>query len=155
GKLELAAEVFDLESTVGGVIDLFSGLAAQKGLKLLVDWQGQMPRELRGDSGRIRQIILNYVSNALKFTEAGSVLVEVSAKPQGKELACIAIRVTDTGPGISDEGKAKLFRSFQQVDHGSARRFGGPGLGLAISQRLAKLMGGQVGVKSELGKGST
>ncbi len=155
GKLELATEVFDLESTVVDVIELFSGPARKKDLELILDMQPCLPKELHGDSGRIRQIILNFVSNALKFTDAGSILVEVSAEHRADDRALVTINVTDTGPGISEEGKTKLFRSFQQVDNGSARRFGGTGLGLAISQRLAKLMGGSVAVRSELGVGST
>ncbi len=155
GKLELSSEVFDLESTVTDVIELFSGPTSKKGLELILDMQPSLPKELHGDSGRIRQIILNFVSNALKFTEAGTIQVEVSAEHRADDRACVTISVTDTGPGISEEGKTKLFRSFQQVDNGSARRFGGTGLGLAISERLAKLMGGEVGVRSELGVGST
>lgn len=154
GKLELTEEVFDIESTLVDVVDLFSGPATQKGVELVLDLHGPLPRSVRGDSGRIRQITLNFVSNALKFTETGHVLVRVDAEAGENETSKLSIAISDTGPGISAEGLEKLFLPFEQVDNGSARRFGGTGLGLAISRRLAQLMGGRVGATSTLGEGS-
>jgi PAS domain S-box-containing protein len=155
GKLDLATEEFDLEQTVSEVIELFASKAAPKGLDLVVDCNPKLPRNVTGDSGRIRQIVLNFVSNAIKFTEHGHVLVEVDAARSGDTHADLCILVSDTGSGIAPESIQTLFRAFEQVDEGSTRRFGGTGLGLAISRQLASLMGGSVGVSSEPGLGST
>ncbi len=158
-KLEFEASPFDLRVAVGEVMEL---LAANVAVDLYVDYPSDVPSHLLGDVGRIRQVLMNLVGNALKFTERGHVLVRVedlspagSKSPLLRSFARLKISVSDTGPGISPTAQAALFDSFTQADASTTRRYGGTGLGLAISKRLVELMGGEIGLVSEPGKGST
>ena len=155
GMLELELVEFDLLTTVEEVAELLAERASAKGLELVCSIQPDVPTALRGDQGRLRQILLNLAGNAIKFTEHGEVLIRVTSAEETADSALIRFDVTDTGIGISPEGQARLFQSFSQVDTSTTRRHGGTGLGLAISKRLAELMDGQIGVESEPGNGST
>ncbi|MET0271521.1 MAG: ATP-binding protein [Phenylobacterium sp.] len=148
GKLELEAIEFDLGEVVRGAQSAFTALANKKGLSFALDI-GAARGRYRGDPTRIRQILYNLISNALKFTEAGEIRVTAVRSSEGLEIS-----VRDTGVGISPEGMAKLFAKFDQLDSSTTRRFGGTGLGLAICRELATLMGGEMAVESELGRGS-
>ena len=161
GKLELEERAFDLHRLLRDCRDLMSNAASQKGLLLQLSLGGTVPRFVRGDEARIRQILLNLVGNAVKFTERGSVLVSVGllsgeADGHGEDApALIRFSVSDTGPGIPAADQAKLFQRFSQGDRSTTRRFGGTGLGLIISKQLSELMGGRIGVQSSPGVGST
>ncbi|HVI33540.1 ATP-binding protein [Phenylobacterium sp.] len=148
GKLELETIEFDLGEVVRGAHSAFTALANKKGLSFAVDIDAARGRYL-GDPTRLRQILYNLISNALKFTEHGE--VRVTAERRGDLLE---VAVADTGVGISKEGLARLFDKFDQLDSSTTRKFGGTGLGLAICHELAHLMGGEMAVESELGKGS-
>ncbi len=155
GRMDFENEVFSVSECVESTLDLLSPQAARKGLDLLYEIGDGVPRQVRGDITRVRQILVNLVGNALKFTEQGEVEVSVQVsqeKNAGKELV---FSVRDTGIGISPEAQEKLFQSFVQADSSTTRKYGGTGLGLAISKRLAELMGGRMEVKSEQGRGST
>ncbi len=155
GMLELDPRVFDLRHCVEDALELVAPTAAGKGLDLAVEFAPHTPEGLRGDPGRVRQILLNFVSNALKFTEAGEVLVSIHAEPVGGSQHRFTFAVRDTGIGIPAERMDRLFKSFSQVDSSTTRHYGGTGLGLIISKRLAELMGGTAWVTSEPGRGST
>ena len=160
GKLELEATNFDLTEVVTGVVDLLAHRAASKGLALAADVPATCPRQVCGDPVRLRQILINLVNNAVKFTDRGNVTLRVAAATgptaggTGSDIA-LRFEVIDTGPGIPADRLDRLFKSFSQVDASTTRRHGGTGLGLAISARLATLMGGQTGVQSTVGEGST
>jgi len=151
GKLDLESLPFDLELATREVMELLSGAARGKALDLYVDFDAAILHRYVGDSGRIRQILLNLVANAIKFTERGHVVVSVTHSDAG----LVRFSVRDTGPGIAEASLAKLFDSFTQVDASTTRKFGGTGLGLAICRRLTELMDGRIGVQSTLGQGST
>lgn len=155
GKLELDQAVFDLRSTVEEALDINAGAVAEKGLELIADISEESHAWVSGDSGRIKQIVLNLINNAIKFTNDGEVIVRV--RQQAAEGAGVRIRieVSDTGIGIPSAKQEKIFESFSQADASTTRKFGGTGLGLAICKALVELMGGRIGVISELGKGST
>ena len=156
GKLEVESVDFDLQNVLDSVADLVGEKATAKGLELVFDTEGVLlPRRLRGDPLRLGQILINYASNAVKFTEHGEVVVRVrhSALDDGGVL--LRVEVRDTGIGMTAEQSARLFQSFQQADSSTTRKHGGTGLGLAISKRLAELMGGEVGLHSREGQGST
>ena len=155
GRLELEPLPFDLGSAAHEVAQLLSTRAEEKGLELILDYRPDCPRYVVGDAGRIRQILLNLAGNALKFTEHGHVLISVRRLSEVGGIARIHLRVEDTGIGIAPEAQARLFESFVQADPSTTRRFGGTGLGLAISRRLVDLMGGEIGVTSEPGAGSS
>ena len=155
GKLALAPMPFDLRATIYEIAELLSGKVAQKGLALHVDYDPQVPRQIVGDSGRIRQVILNLLSNALKFTQHGSISLAVTCNQRNPQPAWFQISVTDTGIGIAPDRLEAVFGKFIQADASTTRRFGGTGLGLAISRRLANLMGGDVIANSSPGKGSS
>jgi CheY-like chemotaxis protein len=129
--------------------------ADAKGLALTLDYRGAMPIAIRTDPIRLRQILVNLIGNAIKFTEVGGVRVVVSMEPACNNERMLRVDVIDTGIGISEKGAAALFQPFSQVDMSTHRRFGGTGLGLTISKRLAKMLGGDITVASVLGKGST
>lgn len=154
GKLLLEDSDFPISATLDNVRSLMVEAAQAKGLTIEVEYDDS-PIWLRGDQTRIRQAILNYVSNAIKFTEAGGLVLRSTLLEQKGEDVILKFEVQDTGMGIAQEKIPSLFHPFIQGDTSTTRKFGGTGLGLAITQRLAGLMGGEVGVTSELGKGST
>jgi CheY-like chemotaxis protein len=134
---------------------LLAPRASEKGLEVVFRYAPDTPSRLIGDPGRFRQIVLNLTSNAIKFTERGQVLVEVSCLEKGERDALIRISVEDTGIGIPEDRQAEIFHKFTQADSSTTRRYGGTGLGLAIAQQLTGLMGGRIGVSSTPGRGST
>jgi len=155
GKLDVESIDFDLRNAVEDAVALMASKAGEKGIALDADMDASLPRYLRGDPGRLRQVLLNLIGNAVKFTEKGGVTVTVRAldgAPEG--CANVRVGIRDTGIGISKSAQAKLFGSFVQADSSISRRFGGTGLGLSISRRLVEVMGGEIGVDSEPGKGS-
>ena len=154
GKFRVVSEAFDLRSTVEDVASLLSLRVEEKGLEMLVRFQPDFNYGFVGDPGRVRQIITNLVGNAVKFTDEGHVLVEVSGKTRG-EIAEVVIAVSDTGCGIPENKKRAVFEEFEQVDGSAERRHDGAGLGLAISKRMVEAMGGEISLESEAGKGST
>jgi len=155
GRLELEMIDFDLRTTVEDVSDMLAQRAQQKGLDVACLVHCDVPSWLQGDPGRLRQILLNLVSNAVKFTEQGEVAIQVSLDEETDTHATVRFAVTDTGIGIPRDRLYRLFKSFSQADASTTRKYGGTGLGLAISKRLSEMMGGEIGVDSEQGKGST
>lgn len=157
GKLEIEQIDFSLERLLRTVGDLVSERAAAKQLELVVDVQPDVPDSLRGDPLRIRQVLINFTTNAVKFTERGEIVIRVArcAGEHAESRVRLHFEVRDTGIGIDADAIPRLFRSFEQADSSTTRRYGGSGLGLAISHRLVTLMGGTIGVQSEVGKGST
>jgi len=155
GKLTLEMIDFDVHQTVHNVVDLLAGHAQDKGLKLLSSVGPEVPAWLRGDPHRLRQVLLNLVNNAIKFTEKGEVNVELSVQRAVDEAVELHWAVRDTGIGLSQTAQLKLFQPFAQAESSTTRKFGGTGLGLAICWRLVDLMGGKIGVTSEEGRGST
>lgn len=149
GKLELASERFDLGLLVETVSELMAPRAQAKGIELAAHLAPDLPTHLVGDRDRLRQILLNLVGNAIKFTDRGGVGIRI-----GRDGGMIAIEVADTGPGIPEDRRQAIFEEFEQADNSAARRHEGTGLGLAIVRRLAVLMGGSVGVESRPGGGS-
>jgi PAS domain S-box-containing protein len=155
GKLELEALDFDLRATIEEAVALLAEKASVKGLELICHVEAQPPCWVRGDPGRLRQVLLNLAGNAIKFTERGEVVVSARLEEQGPAGAVVRCEVRDTGAGIPAEVQPRLFASFTQADTSTTRKFGGTGLGLAISKRLIGLMGGDIGLTSEPGRGST
>jgi PAS domain S-box-containing protein len=155
GKLTLEPVEFELRQAVTQTVDLVGEAVRSKRLELSVHVAGDVPVWLRGDAGRLRQILLNLLTNAVKFSEAGQVRLRVELVELSEDGAAVRFEVADTGVGIPREVQSRLFQSFTQADASTTRRHGGTGLGLAISQRLAELMGGAIGFESEPGKGST
>ena len=151
GKMELEERPFLLRSSVEKVLALMSPKAGEKGIELISDIDFRLPYRIIGDSARIEQILLNLVGNSLKFTDKGEVEVSVRAD-EGKDMLVCSVR--DTGIGIAEENIRKLFRSFSQAESSTSRKYGGSGLGLSICAQLTELMGGNIQVKSELGKGA-
>jgi two-component system CheB/CheR fusion protein len=154
GKLELELTPFNLEKALEDIVDLLSVKARAKELDLFVYFSPDCPRHVIGDGGRIRQVLLNLISNAVKFTHSGHVLAEVELISNADGVARIRCSVFDTGIGISPERAGKLFQRFEQGDSSTTRRYGGTGLGLAIASQLVALMGGSLQVASEEGTGS-
>jgi PAS domain S-box-containing protein len=154
GQLDLESVDFDLRDAMHETVAVMAVQAAAKGIELIVDCT-QGPAMLRGDPMRLRQIVMNLVANAVKFTHEGHVEVTASSVRQGDGPPLLRIEVADTGIGIPADRIDRLFRMFSQVDSSTTRYYGGSGLGLSIVKRLAELMGGSVGVRTELGKGST
>lgn len=154
GKLELETMPFDMRASVEDVAALIAARAQEKQIEVIVRFQPDLPTVLIGDGGRMRQVVTNLVGNALKFTEAGYVLINVSGSVTD-EIASVRVEVTDTGVGIPKEKLDHIFDAFQQADSSTTRKYGGTGLGLSISSRLVEAMGGKIGVTSTLGKGST
>lgn len=154
GQLTLEAEPFDLRETIEDVATLISGRAAEKDIELIVRIDPSLPTRVIGDTGRMRQIITNLAGNAIKFTEAGHVLIEVTGVATGEGFIDLSLRVRDTGIGIPAEKLDAVFDKFSQVDASSTRRHEGTGLGLAITSRLVDLMGGRISATSRIGEGS-
>ncbi|MBA2675182.1 response regulator, partial [Ramlibacter sp.] len=155
GKLDIEREQFDLKSVLEHVNNLVADKASAKGLALVFDAAPGVPRLLLGDSLRIGQILINYVNNAVKYTQHGRVNVSMRVAERQDDNLLLHCEVTDTGIGLTEEQQARLFQSFSQADSSTTRKYGGTGLGLAISRKLAQLMGGDVGVCSRFGQGST
>ncbi len=155
GKLKLERLDFDLQDTVESAVELFAGPAQRKHLELTCHILGAFPRALRGDPIRLRQALLNLISNALKFTAAGEINVRVEAVAQTDQAVTLRFAVKDSGVGIPAEAHQRIFEAFSQADGTTTRRFGGTGLGLTIVKELVALMQGQVGVESQVGAGST
>ena len=155
GKLELNLRDFDLYELLDGIMDTLTIPAGSKRVELGVIPHGTVPRWLHGDPVRLRQVLMNLIGNAVKFTDSGEVTVGLSVSGDGPEGAMLHFAIKDTGPGISDEDCGRLFKKFSQVDYKSTRRHQGTGLGLAISKDLVGIMGGSIGVDSEPGRGST
>src|SRR6266852_4034731 len=154
GRLDLEGIDFDLRSAVQDVVELLAERAQGKGVELLSSVDPSVPDAVQGDPGRFRQILTNLIGNAIKFTEQGEVVVSARLVEEQTNALVLRIEVRDTGIGIPPEARARLFQAFSQADSSTTRRFGGTGLGLAISRRLVDLMGGQIGVESEAGRGS-
>jgi len=154
GKLDLEVIEFDLRLAIDESLDLVAERASSKGLNLACLFHADVPRNLLGDPGRLRQVVMNLTANAIKFTESGDVVVEVTVEAQSTDDAMIRVAVTDTGIGISEQARERLFQSFSQADGSTTRRYGGTGLGLAICKRLVEMMGGTIGVMSRVGAGS-
>ena len=155
GRLELEIIDFELVENLELALDLHAGAAARKGLELILNVDPSVPRQLKGDPGRLRQIILNLVGNAIKFTAKGEVVLQVTIDHSWPDRSLLHFAVRDTGIGIPTWVQEKLFQPFVQADSSTTRRFGGTGLGLVICKRLAELMDGKIGLTSTPDKGST
>jgi two-component system, sensor histidine kinase and response regulator len=155
GRMDIDPVEFALRDVLDETLSALSLRAHQKGLELLCNVQGEVPDELIADVIRLRQILLNLVGNAVKFTERGEVLVQVFSEPQTASEAMLHFSVTDTGVGIAADKQGVIFEAFSQADGSTTRRFGGTGLGLTISSKLVKMMGGNIWVESVPGQGST
>jgi PAS domain S-box len=155
GKLQIDITDVDLEKVIESTCNLITDKVSAKGLELVVDVAADVPNDLIGDPLRLGQILINYISNAVKFTAAGEINVVVRIDEDHGDAVTLRFEVQDTGIGLSREQQSRLFQSFQQADSSTTREFGGTGLGLAIAKSLANLMGGSVGVESVLGQGST
>ncbi len=155
GRVDLEIVDFDLRRAVREVLGSFAEAAQAKGLELLCLIRHDVPSALRGDPGRLRQVLTNLVGNAVKFTERGEVVLRVTLDEPGEGAVAVRFEVRDTGIGIDPELKPRLFQSFVQADGSASRRYGGTGLGLAISRRLVSMMGGTIDVESRPGRGAT
>ncbi|MBV5276869.1 hybrid sensor histidine kinase/response regulator, partial [bacterium] len=154
-RLPLEEKNFSLSQLIDDAIALQNIIAEAKGLHLTREIPATFPDQLSGDAFRLRQILLNFLGNACKFSDQGTITVRASAVEQDGDSVLTRIEVEDQGIGISPEQQAMLFQAFTQVDGSMTRKYGGSGLGLIISKRLAKLMGGDVGMVSQEGRGST
>ena len=160
GQIRLETVDFEVRNCVENIVTLLASKAQKKGIELIVWIQREVPQTLQGDPYRIRQVLVNLVSNAIKFTESGEVIVRVSISDRSplirnnSQTLPIHFCVSDTGIGIASDDRRKLFKSFSQIDGSKTRKYGGTGLGLAISKQLVELMGGQIGLESQVGIGS-
>jgi len=155
GRIDLEVVDFNLRGVVEGVGDLFGPSAYSKGIEFAYLIEPDVPAMLRGDPGRLRQVLTNLVGNAIKFTQQGEVSLHVALAGHDDGTACVRFSVRDTGPGITPDAQTRLFQPFSQADSSTTRRYGGTGLGLVISKRLVEMMGGEIGLDSVPGKGST
>ena len=154
GKLEMETIDFDLRTAVEDTGDILTGKAREKGLEFSCFIDPDTPSMLRGDPGRLRQVLINLTNNAVKFTESGEVAISVMLEAESDTQATIRCEISDTGVGIPADRMDKLFKSFSQIDASTTRKYGGTGLGLVISKQIVELMGGRIGVESEEGVGS-
>ncbi|MGD9310005.1 MAG: ATP-binding protein, partial [Desulfosarcina sp.] len=154
GKLQLERTPFNLRDFLGEALKILAGKAHEKDLELAYRVAPNVPDRLVGDHHRFRQVLLNLIGNALKFTESGEIVVFAQCKSLKGRRLTLHVAVKDTGVGIATGKQALIFEAFRQADGSTSRRYGGTGLGLAVSAQLVNLMGGQIGLKSELGKGS-
>ncbi|MHB8897240.1 MAG: response regulator [Thermoguttaceae bacterium] len=155
GKLDFEHVVFDLQESLGDTMKSLAYRAHTKGLELACRIHPDVPALLVGDVGRLRQIVVNLVGNAIKFTDKGEVVLEVEMRQRSAEMVQLHVSASDTGIGIPDDKLGSIFEAFEQADTSTTRRFGGTGLGLAISSRLVQHMGGEIWVESRIGSGST
>ena len=155
GKMTVEHIAFELAPVLDNVVALIAGKTAGKEIELIIDVAADVPADLVGDPLRIGQILINYANNAVKFTEKGEIIIRVEQVRRQQDEIILRFAVCDTGIGLTEEDRLRLFRSFEQADTSITRKYGGTGLGLAISKHLAELMGGEVGVESTLGQGST
>lgn len=155
GKLELECADFDLYDVVADVVELLAEQAHSKGLELAYSIDEETPKDLRGDAVRLRQMLTNLLSNAIKFTATGEVVARIHCQAKTPDNVLLHFSVHDTGIGIPPEVQARIFEAFSQADESTTRNYGGTGLGLAITKQLAELLGGEIGVQSTPGQGST
>jgi CheY-like chemotaxis protein len=155
GKLELEVAPFHLGVALEESIGLFRAAASEKGLRLRCDLAPELPVYVAGDQTRLRQVVMNLISNSLKFTSSGEVVLSARVERKDETAYCIAVEVRDTGMGMTPDQLPRLFLSFNQADASISRRYGGTGLGLAISKRLVEMMGGTIQVESAAGQGTT
>ena len=154
GRMRMESIDFSPKRITEEAVELFAEAAANKGIELIVDIEADLPAALVGDPGRLRQVLLNLVGNAVKFTDEGEIVVHAERLPARGPGILLRFEVSDTGIGLSDEEKSQVFSTYSQVDSSTTRRHGGTGLGLAIARMLSQLMGGEIGVDSEKGAGS-
>lgn len=155
GKLDIESIDFELSSIMDNIVNILSVKASEKGLKLIMNISKEVPNVLIGDPLRLGQILINLANNAVKFTENGYIMVKTELVEKSNQNCLLRFSVTDTGIGITQQQTAKLFSAFSQADSSVTRNYGGTGLGLTISKRLVEMMGGEISVISEPGKGST
>jgi PAS domain S-box-containing protein len=155
GQLSFEELDFDLRNVVEDALDMMAGQAQARGIELVGGVDPEVPTKVRGDPGRVHQVLTNLIGNAIKFTKSGEVAIRVTAQAETETEVHVRFEIKDTGTGIAPETQARLFQPFVQADSSTSREFGGTGLGLAICKRLAELMNGDIGVESTLGKGST
>jgi signal transduction histidine kinase len=153
--MDLEVLDFNLRGAMEEVVDIPAISTHEKGLEFAYHIHHDIPSLLRGDPGRLRQILINLTNNAIKFTEKGEIIVTATLEEETETNVTIRFAVKDTGIGIAKKDLNVLFKSFHQADASTTRRYGGTGLGLSISKQLAEMMRGKIGVESELGKGST
>jgi signal transduction histidine kinase/CheY-like chemotaxis protein/ligand-binding sensor domain-containing protein len=154
GKIDMEYRSFDLRNAIEEVLDLFATKAAGAGLDLIYQIESNVPSQIISDIVRVKQVLINLIGNAIKFTKKGEIFLNVKLKRMQGEEAELLFEVKDTGIGIPQEKQDRLFQAFMQVDSSTTRKYGGTGLGLAISKRLVELMGGEIGLTSSLGKGT-
>ena len=155
GKLQLTHAPFDLWRAVDNTLDMFAEQAQKKGIELVSDVPDTVCRGVEGDGDRLRQVLVNLVGNALKFTDHGKIALRVRELADDDGKVSLKFEVSDTGIGVKPENQSTIFESFSQEDGSTARKYGGTGLGLAISKQIIELMGGEIGIDSEPGDGST
>ena len=155
GKLRLERNPFSLSALLAQVVSLYEKRAHSKGLQFSTDLPPSLPHNVIGDANRLRQILANLLDNAVKFTDQGTVKLRLSLERRAAEKIGLRFSVEDTGIGVAADQRDRIFESFTQGDGSATRRYGGTGLGLAISKHLVELLGGEIGVESEPGKGST
>jgi signal transduction histidine kinase/DNA-binding response OmpR family regulator len=154
GKMELEVIDFDVRTVVDDVAEMIAPAAHEKSLEVASLIQPDVPQRVAGDPGRLRQVLINIAGNAIKFTQKGEIVLHAGLTGEDSNTAIIRFEVADTGVGIAPDARSRLFSAFMQADPSTTRRYGGTGLGLAISKQLVELMGGEIDVESELGRGS-